>query len=290
MVILTLTELIVYERWHTKAVKAAEQGQFLDTPSTRPVQIGALVFLGINAVYLLANLAASSNHMQIFLLFAMAGPITLAFLAADWLKRLFKKWKLKKTTNKVVSFLVTWLIVTVVMNLVTFGTVALKSNGFFEDTHVETEGKGDYPLRVEDLLDVDHPYVVEDSPEESMFLANRHVRQRPWFDVEDWSTVPHMEYDLVKVKWPFLYDDVMQQKIKDVTQVAQLDLAYEERDKMEPMDPEPWGAAEAYRIIDTGDDDEYNRYLLCYENMIAEIGFSWEVTPEQMTIVGEKLG
>ena len=80
------------------------------------------------------------------------------------------------------------------------------------------------------------------------------------------------------------------QKLKDVTQVAQLQLSYEERDTVEEVDPAPWGAMEAYHVIDVGNDDDYDRYLLCYEDVLAEIGFSWEITEVQKKIVGERIG
>ena len=285
--VLAVTELTAYYRWLKKAKIAAEQGQFLDTPNTSQIQKTVLWILGVAGVYLLVNFVAAGNTMMLFILGGMAAFMGLTFFAADGIKRQFKKWRMGKNTNRVVSFLLTWLVAFLTVNLVTFGTVALKEKGFFdrEDAFMAVE----HPLRIEDLMEVNHQYVTEGSPKESILLAHRHVRQRPWFDVEDWSMIPHMEYDLVKVKWPCLYDGVKAQKIKDVTQVAQLHLAYEERDALETVDPAPWGAAEAYHVIDLGEDDEYDRYLLCYDDVLAEIGFSWEVTEEQKRIVGEKL-
>lgn len=285
---LAVTELTAYFRWHKKAEKAAEQGFFLDTPDTSRIQKTVMWMLYIAGGYLVVNLMAAGNTMMLFVLGGTAVFMGLTYFSADGIKRLFKKWKMSRNTNRIVSFLLTWLVAFMAINLVAFGTLELKERGFFEekDGFMETE----HPLRVEDLLDVDHQYVTEGSPKESILLAHRHVRQRPWFDVEDWSTVPHMEYDLVKVKWFFLYEDVKAQKIKDMTQAAQLQIPYEKRDKTEAVDPEPWGALEAYHVIDVGNDDEYDRYLLCYEDVLAEIGFSWEITPEQMAIVGKKIG
>lgn len=286
--VLAVTELTAYFRWHKKAEAAAEQGFFLDTPNTRKIQQVSLWLVYIAGIFLIVNFAAAGNTMMLFILGGMAVFMGLTFFAADSIKRLFRKWRMGKNTNRVVSFLLTWLVAFLTMNLVTFGTVALKEKGLFE--REEEFMAVEHPLRVEDLLEVEHQYVTEGSPKESILLAHRHVRQRPWFDVENWSTIPHMEYDLVKVKWPFLYESCKAQKIKDVTQVAQLQLAYEERDTMEAVDPAPWGAVEAYHIIDTGNDDDYDRYLLCYEDVLAEIGFSWEITEEQKRIVGEKIG
>lgn len=285
--VLATTELTAYFRWHGKAVIAAEQGFFLDTPDTSGIQKAALWILGAAGVYLIVNFASVGNTMMLFVIGGMAVFVGLTFFAADGIKRLFKRWKLSRNTNRIVSFLLTWLVAFMTMNLVTFGTLALKEKGFFEPKDKVTQTE--HPLRVEDLLDVEHRYVVEESPKESIFLALRHVRQRPWFDVEDWSAVPHMEYDLVKVKWPFLYDDVKAQLVKELTQ-AQLPIPYEERDRLEEVDASPWCAREAYRVVDVNEDLGMNRYLLCYEDVLADIRFSWEITPEQMAVVAEKIG
>lgn len=284
---LSVTELTAYFRWHKKAVKAAEQGFFLDTPDTSLIQKSSMWLLGIAGLYLIMNFASAGNTMMLFVLGGMAVFVGLTFFAADSIKRLFKRWKLSRNANRIVSFLLTWLVAFMTMNLVTFGTMALKEKGVFESKDKVT--RIEHPLRVEDLLDVEHQYVVEGSPKESIFLAFRHVRQRPWFDVEDWSAVPHMEYNLVKVKWPFLYDDVKAQLVKNLTQ-AQLQIPYEERDQLEEVDASPWGAREAYRVVDVNGDLEMERYLLCYEEVLVDIQFSWEVTPEQMSIIGEKIG
>ena len=288
--ILAVTELTTYYRWLKKAKIAAEQGQFLDTPNTRLIQRVCLWVLGLAGVYLFANLAFTSDKMMLFIMGGMMVCMGLVFYGADGIKRLFKRWKVSKNVNRVGSFLLTWLLAVVVQFAVMFGAVYLNTLKAFDDR--DDFMQVEHPLRVEDLLDVDHQYVTEGSPKESILLAHRHVRQRPWFDVEDWSAIPRMEYDLVKVKWPFLYDDCKAQMVKDATQANMLlsEMAYEDRDRLEEVDPAPWGAVEAYHVIDVMDDDDYDRYLLCYEDVLAEIGFSWEITEEQKQIVGEKIG
>lgn len=49
------------------------------------------------------------------------------------------------------------------------------------------------------------------------------------------------------------------------------------------------GANEAYRLYDSNSGAS-NEYLLCYDDFLVEINFSWEPTVEQMAVVGEKLG
>lgn len=274
--VLTTVELTTYFRWHKKAEEAAQQGFFLDTPDTSRIQKAAMWLLYLAGIYLIVNFVAAGETMMLFLLGGMAAFMGLTFFAADWIKRLFRKLGMSKNANRIVSFLLTWFVAFIAINLVTFGTIALKEKGFFEQK--ESFAEIENPLRVEDLMDVDHRYVVEGSPKESIFLAHRHVRQRPWFDVEDWSEVPHMEYDLVQVKWPFLYENVKAQMVKNILR--------ETDQPMEPVDAGLWGAVEAYRAVENSGE----RYLLCYGDILADIQFSWEPTPEQMAVVGEKLG
>ena len=56
------------------------------------------------------------------------------------------------------------------------------------------------------------------------------------------------------------------------------------------LDPEPWGARQVYELTYQDGSGFSNWYLLCYPDRIVEIWFSWELTEEQMRIVGEKLG
>lgn len=55
------------------------------------------------------------------------------------------------------------------------------------------------------------------------------------------------------------------------------------------IDAAPWGANEAYQLKLGG--EPLMRFLLCYDSCIVEIDFKhdWELTSEQMAIVGEKL-
>lgn len=64
---------------------------------------------------------------------------------------------------------------------------------------------------------------------------------------------------------------------------------YPEGDRIyQEEDARPWGAIEAYRIYDS----RYgfrNQYLICWENVLAEIHFPWEPDEGQKGIVGKNL-
>ena len=54
------------------------------------------------------------------------------------------------------------------------------------------------------------------------------------------------------------------------------------------QDPRVWEAEEVYRLY-SEEGWWAHTYLLCYEDQIIEIRFNWELTPEQVTIIRQKL-
>ena len=104
-------------------------------------------------------------------------------------------------------------------------------------------------------------------------------------DVQDRINLPELRYRVVEVKLPFLYDMCRRQMVKDLTQAAQLQIPYEYRDKLEPVDAAPWGAEEAYYVVNNYNSWESNRFYLCYEDSFVDITFDWTVTEEQKAIV-----
>lgn len=299
VMVLVVTELIAYYRWHKKAVPAAEQGFFLDTPNTTPIQTGAMVILGVCILYLLVNVIASANAMLQFVMAAMAVSMVLLFLLVDWLKRFLKKVKASRNVNRVVTFGMAFVLTYAMMGAVTMGTLKLNQEGFFDQGEERYRQNGMWkfdddliPLRVEDLLDLDSEgYIyIRGGGGDSIFLSEHSLEQYPDFDLENWSDFPTLEYTIVDVKMPFLYDTCKNQMIKNLTQSNNLRIPYELRDRLEPVDANPWGAREAYYVVNEHKDWESNHYLLCYEGRLVDIEFDWEVMGEQKALVGQRIG
>ena len=95
---------------------------------------------------------------------------------------------------------------------------------------------------------------------------------------------------MVEVNLPLLYNMCRRQMEKDITQGAMLEIPYEYRDKLEAADAAPWGAEEAFHVVNDSNDWEYNRFYLCYEDRFVDITFDWTVTEAQKGIVAELLG
>ena len=94
--------------------------------------------------------------------------------------------------------------------------------------------------------------------------------------------MPDLEYTITEVKLLFLYDfcrDSLLNKRKDEVVDGKVVLA----DHYEQVDASPWRANEAYHLYWSG--GYIDRYLVCYENRIIEITFSWEPTSSKWQLL-----
>lgn len=300
--VLTGVELGGYFWWHRKAVKAAEQGEFLDSRSHRKLQIGALALLGLGVVYYMLSVALSGSRMMMavaVLMFCvyMPGLFLLVRGVMGWLKRK----KVPAKVNRVVTIVSGLVAAYLFVGGITFGVLFGSSHGWFAEQDEETyeyhgntftAAQDQLPLTVEDLLDVEYEgYSREHRGSESIFLAQYQGYQRPRFDAERYKEMPRLEYTVTVVKAPFLYGLCREHLLLDRAERWNRDMPESDWYFYEPTDPAPWGAEEAYRWTSR----EYgprNTFLLCWPDRFVEIEFDyeWEVTPAQMAMVGEKLG
>ena len=108
-----------------------------------------------------------------------------------------------------------------------------------------------------------------DCVEESAFLAKYDarttaVRENEYLD---------LSYTVLEVKWDALYGICLREYLDDVLHM---------------VEASPWGAVKAYRY---GTPEEpRNVWILCYEDCIVDLYIEEAPTPEQMALIGEKLG
>jgi len=171
---------------------------------------------------------------------------------------------------------------------VTFSAMELREQGILD--RGDEASRSGIPLRIEELTEIEGQYIAPQSDSESIFLKRVNITQMPHFDEAHQSVGPILEYTVLDVKMSFLYDTCKRQLFNNLTQAGRGDIPLEYRDRLEPCDADLWGAVEAYHVVNDGFDWETNHYLLCYPEHCVEIEFNWEVTEEQKTIVGEKLG
>ncbi len=300
VIFMTAMELIVYDRWHKKAEEAAENGIFLDTVNTTPIQLVCLAIVGIGAVYLLLSYILPGDTMMQFVFAAMSVYLLILFPLVGATSRLLKRRKASRNVNRVVTSLVSFLMSFLLCQTVILGTWSLKDAGYFDKEEVETYEhlgmtwevhKDPLPLKLEDFMEVDYEnYSYERRGDTSFVVSDETMIQQPRFDMENHADLPKLRYRVVEVNLPFLYDACRWQMEKDMTQAAMLEIPYEHRDKLEAVDAAPWGAEEAYYVVNDSNDWESNRFYLCYEDHFVDITFDWPVTEAQKGIVASILG
>lgn len=286
LLLLTIFELIGYYRWHHRAVIAAENGEFLDTPNHVKVQTAALVIVGLALAYWLISIfAAGDRIMQTISILMLAYFIGL-FSIVNAVKQLLKRKKASRTVNFTVTMIVDFALAILFMVGITFGTIKAAQDGW-----LSSEANGLYqnglPLTVEDLQDVDFDeYIRAHRTSESIFISRMTAQQFARADADRYVNAPWMDYDLTIVKMPFLYNFCKNAVLNSRTDdVRNGEVVF--TDHYVEIDAAPWLADEAYQLY--WSESYVSRYVLCYGNRIIELNTDWDLTGEQMRIVAEKL-
>lgn len=296
VLLLSGSEIIAYYRWRARAKKAAERGEFLSTNSRIKLQIGCLVIVGIGLLYYFLSLFTSGDRVMMTIAPLMFLGLGLLIFLANALKKLLKRMKVSANVNRVVTFVFIFVMSFALVGGVTFGMLAGIRRGWFRGDRDTYQYHGsvfviyddELPLTVEDLTGGDYgenAYTREWRDTASLLLARYEAHQYRRFDTENFSDLPALDYTVTLVKLPALYD-----MCKNAL-LAEYDGSDEYwRDRAYVLqDAAPWGAKEAYRVVDA-EYGPWNIYLLCYPDRFVEFCPDWELTPEQMALVGEKLG
>ena len=285
-------ELVCYFRWHSQAKRAAEQGEFLKPVSTSKFQKVMLAVILIGAIYWVANFILCGDKFRRWAGIIMCLYMPMLIFLVNATKNHLKRKKVSRGVNRTITLFVDVVLAFALMGIITFSTIKLSSMGFFAENSDETYEYGgmtwvihndELPLTIEDLTGEEpEGYIKEQRGEESLLLGEFDLRQYPRFDAENYKDLPHLEYTVVHVKLPALYDICKEQLIYEGEHLHPI-----EEKRYEKQDASPWGAKEAYRLYDP----QYgwrNDYLLCYDDLLVEISFDWEPAIHQMQIAGEK--
>ena len=270
------TDVGSYFLWRRRALRAAEQGEFLATKSHPLLQ---MVLLAVVVMMFAWSISATGGVALASSVALLAGTAAV-MLAVGGIREALKQ---KRTPAKVTRSitLASCIVLTVLMvAAVTFFLLRGIVNGGGKTAPEEL------PLTLDGLMDVgDYDYSDSLRQSESPLLAWYEVRQSPWRHEDMVNGAPELDYTVTVVKLSVLYN------------VCKNHLLYQYDNRgtgrhpvkyFEPINPTPWGAGEAYRFI--MDDTPQDIYLLCYEERIVRLDLDWEPTPAQMAIVGEKLG
>ena len=228
MFAISSVELVTYFAWHRKAKKVADDGIFVDTPSTIKFQESILVILLIGAVYWLANLFAADDPLYIWVaVVMMAGMFSIMFLV-NGIKQWLKKAKASRGMNKFLTLLACFLLPTILTSII------IKDN---------------IPLSVSDMMDVNEEfYVKTNDKHETSFLGTMNVDAFIHWDYRDQQDLPDLRYDISIVKMPWLYEWCKNEMFKDMDESDNKDIPVGHRLVLKEQDPTSWGANELYRL------------------------------------------
>lgn len=290
-----------YLLWHSKAVRAAERGEYLETHSHRGLQTVCLVILTVQLAVYFLYVFISGNRLIItltVLMFLLYLPG--AFLAVNGIKRLMKSLRAPAGVNRTVTLIGSFVLLCAVVGIITFGTIFAQDRSWLsgkgnQETY-EYNGRSYHvnrdqiPLTLDELLDGDFGHYSRERRENQSFLLGQStIHQWPIGPIELFPERVYLNYEITLVKAPFLYDLCRETKLHERDRWND----YQEEGwyyYYQSADPAPWGAEEAYRWI--RGDVPSNLFLLFYPDRMVEIDLDWdgEPTPEQMAMVREKLG
>lgn len=261
--VLQSCQITGYYRWRRRAKAAAEDGIFLETKAN---QNGlTTIAFGLLGIMLVILSTMQDRRQAVYLTVFM-----LLMLAVIALVLLFQK-KLKREgydakTNR---------IATVVACLV----LSIAATGISSRMLVNTEWPGEedaaLPLSIGDLLGEGEYTTLVLKNEKSIMLEYYDIFQVP----EGSTRTPRLEYELVRVKVPALYE-LSLAEMMDVPERIPGAVYHE-------IEPAPWGAEQAWQLHDG--DEMRLWYVLCYEDAIIELLPDWELTDAQKAMIGELL-
>jgi len=270
-------ELGAYFIWYRKAKKAAQDGIFVDTPSTAKLQLGILILLLMVFVLWLLDLAYSDKPILLWVAVSIFAGILAVILIVNGIKQALKKANASKSTNRFWTTAAYFVLVIAMTSVIMYFPLSADRS---EAMKVES-----IPLSLGNLITIDaDEYETNDRNNESFLLGHRVVTQDPRFGVENADKKPDLLYVVTSIQYPFLYNVVKDQYFHGTSDdyFAIRGMDYDK------IDAAPWKAIEAYRQIDSKGKGKTS-FLLCYESRIVLIHLDWEPTGEQKAVIGRKL-
>ena len=292
LLLVCCTEIVGYFSWYRKAKRAAENGEFVETRGYRKIE---LILLGIVVAALILLLVSMQPRLATIMILAlglMFGAVGSTMGLHVWMK----KKGVARNTNRIVTWTASFLlsIGACVLSFTVLGDVfALpiwEENRVVDqyewNGHIFDIYKDDIPLRAEDLMDVVSPeYSYEAREESSLLLKKGAYSQRIWGS----SELPELSYIIYTTNIPAIYDLC----VREVTAPSDYPAgAYENGElfyyEFLPQDAVPWRADAVYRQY--AGEEAYHTYVLCYENSVVVFTPGWDLTREQMAVIGNVFG
>lgn len=293
--IFTTAEPLAYFRWHKKAQRIAVEEDRLALPKDTRLMKNVLFILIITVLaYMLLSLPGSGAIQGlVFGILYMSALLVIV----NTIMRYLKRRKVSAKVNFSVTMAISMIMSIALIGILTFAIIRSSDLGLFTDRSAagtyEHDGRvweyyeDELPLTVEDLTGEQYVgYSYQLTTDKTLFVTKTECRQNPRFDAENLKELSDIEYKIITVNIPGMFDTIKNVAINERQDEIHGDYIF--TDHYEPVDAAPWGADEAYQLHWSG--SVLNTYLLIWDEQIVEITFySWEPTPEQMAIVKEKL-
>lgn len=260
MLLMCLIRLICYHRWHAKAEEAAREGIFLESAGSQRLEAGwAILTLGALAAVLIFGKSPFAAGTVVIGVAVGVGLIAVEAATREALKK--KGYDAK--ANKIGTIAVAVVVMVLILAVVTPVVVTILDNT--TELH-----KDELPLKLSDLMDEEHGTLVMENTESALL---GYVRTMQYTDRLGGG--PELQYQLIHVKAGFLYEMCMN------------NLGIGNAWELVPAGGAPWGAERAWMCMEG---EEIGGFVLCYEKYILSIWPSWEMTAEQMALVGSIFG
>lgn len=158
--LLCVVELGGYYRWRRKAIKAAENGEFLDTRSHTLFQKIILAAALVALIYVFINMISVGNRMMLTIYTLMLAYMITLIVVVNAVKKFMKRKKASRTANLTVTLVVDFVLAFAMLAAITFGTLKASQAGLFNPGAETYEHNGstwilyqdELPLYVEDML------------------------------------------------------------------------------------------------------------------------------------------
>lgn len=295
VLLLAGSELTAYYRWRARAKKAAERGEFLATGSRLRLQYFCLAVVAAGLFCYLLSIFTSGDRVMMAVAPLMFLGLGLLIALVYGVKQTLRRRKVSASVNRAATVAAAFVLAYALIGGVTFGVLVGMRKGWFtggQDTYqyhgsAFTVYDDALPLAVEDLTGAEYggSYTREWRDATTFLLARYTARQHPRLDAEGYTDLPRLEYTVTLVKVPALYGLCRRSLLAEYDGSDE----YWRGRAYTAQDAAPWGAEEAYRVTDP-EYGAWDIYLLCYPDRLVEFCPSWELTPEQMALVGERLG
>ena len=265
LLFLAVYHLVHYHRWHRKAViMARERNVFLETRSARLLTNFLTALLGLG--FLVVIVTMENRGHALLLILSVAAVYGIMALTELVRKKMQKDGWDAHTNRK------TTLIATVVLVLILYFVLAPAMADVLDmDTREDREET--LAVTIWDLLggEAEDYGVFYLTDQESCLLQYQRIHQ-----YLDGGARTDVQYELVRVKKPFLFDLCLQKMLK-----------VPEHMELHEIDPTPWGAERAWQAMDGETLRDW--YVLCYGDTIMEIIPTWAFTEEQIAIIAESM-